>query len=239
MKPHALLFCLVALAVAGCADSDDSVGTPDPSLTAGDADPTGDATVPDAAPSDSAASDAVAADAGAADTGPEEVETSDEPVPFSLSSETFAAGAELPQEYACCNGNPPLSWEGAPEGTLSFVLIHDDPDASFFDHWAIFNIPATESGLAAGVSGKGIEGQLPEGSTQLSNGFGFPGYLGSCPPVGHTYRWRLWALDKTLAAEGITDFSVLEAEADGAALAETTLTHTYGPATPDDHATCD
>lgn len=162
----------------------------------------------------------------------------DTPAVFTLASFDFEDGGEMPEAFACCLGNPALSWSGAPEGTQSFALIFDDPDAGGFAHWAVYNIPADVSGLDAGISGKAIEAALPEGASELDNGFGFPGYLGSCPPENHTYRWRLWALSGTLDTAPVT-FSALEAQAGALALSLAELTHTFGPKTPEQGATCD
>jgi len=51
-----------------------------------------------------------------------------------------------------------------PSGTKSFVLIYDDPDApaGTWDHWVLYNLPATAEFLSEDVK------TLPEG-TQVSN----------------------------------------------------------------------
>ena len=158
--------------------------------------------------------------------------------PFLLASEDVADGGEMPEAFACCTGNPQLSWSGAPSGTLSFALIFDDPDAGDFDHWALYNIPAELSALEAAISGKGIMGELPEGAGELVNGFSFSGYLGPCPPEAHTYRWRLWALSGVLD-EPPADFSDLEAQANALSLGQATMTTTFGPKTAAQGATCE
>ncbi len=106
----------------------------------------------------------------------------------------------LPPENSCLNPNPEIRWEGAPEGTESFVLIFDDVSFNNNTHWAILNIPGDATGLDADISGDGASGSIPGGSTELGNGFGEDGYLGSCPGGVNHYRWRLWALDTELDA---------------------------------------
>jgi phosphatidylethanolamine-binding protein (PEBP) family uncharacterized protein len=66
-------------------------------------------------------------------------------MPLSLKSTAFRQGGDIPEKYACDRNNvsPPFAWSGAPEGTRSFLLICDDPDApsAIFHHWADYDIP--------------------------------------------------------------------------------------------------
>ena len=78
------------------------------------------------------------------------------------------------------------------------MLVFDDPDAGNYPHWGVYDIPASETGLAQGVSGVAGTSSLPAGAGELENGFGFNGYLGSCPGSAHIYRWRLYAVDDTI-----------------------------------------
>jgi hypothetical protein len=77
---------------------------------------------------------------------------------------------------------------GVPEGTRSFALIVDDPDAprGTFTHWLAYDIPLSANELKA-TAGK-----------TLRNGFGRTGYGGPCPPPGHgehRYYFSVYALD--------------------------------------------
>lgn len=114
-------------------------------------------------------------------------------VTFDLSSPSFVAGGDIRREFTCDGEDiaPHLMWGGAPEGTKSFALIMDDPDAprGTFTHWILFDIPADRTDLpsgarsqAIGISGRNSRGEL--------------GYMGPCPPSGtHRYFFRLFALD--------------------------------------------
>ena len=119
---------------------------------------------------------------------------------MTVKSAAFEPGAEIPAAYTCEGENvsPPLTWEGAPSGTVTLALICDDPDAPMgtFSHWVICDMPPETAALPEAVpAGE----QLAEGGRQGRNGFGDNGYGGPCPPSGeHRYRWTVYALDTTL-----------------------------------------
>jgi len=48
-----------------------------------------------------------------------------------IESTAFKEGSMIPVKYTCDGDDisPPLNWSGVPEGTQSFALINDDPDA--------------------------------------------------------------------------------------------------------------
>ena len=137
-------------------------------------------------------------------------------------------GWQLDVTYECRNGNPQVAWSDAPAGTVAYALIFDDPDAGNFEHWAIVNLPASDTGIAASISGEGRGDDLPGDAYELENGFGFTGYLGSCPPEAHVYRWRLWALGEPLEA-GLDRFAQVERAAEERALGLAETCHIYGP----------
>lgn len=119
-----------------------------------------------------------------------------------LSSTTFEDGEKIPSKYTCDGQDvsPPLKIEDVPNDATSLVLIVDDPDAPIgvFDHWLIWNIPADTKELPEGLSQKEELKELG-GASQGKNDFGQIGYRGPCPPSGsHTYRFKLYALDKEL-----------------------------------------
>ena len=50
---------------------------------------------------------------------------------LTVTSTSFADGAEIPAKYAGAQGiSPQLSWSGAPEGTAAYVLIMHDVDVA-------------------------------------------------------------------------------------------------------------
>ena len=132
-----------------------------------------------------------------------------------LTSAAFQEGGTIPTEHTCdgLDISPALSWSGAPEGTQSFALILDDPDApgGAFTHWVIFNIHADTLELEEAIP---VTPQLANGAQQGDNDFGTIGYRGPCPPSGasHHYNFAVYALDITLElTAGATKAQLLNA----------------------------
>jgi Raf kinase inhibitor-like YbhB/YbcL family protein len=114
-----------------------------------------------------------------------------------ISSSAFNSNGIIPVDYTCdgADRSPPLQWAEPPEGTRSFVLIVDDPDApsGVFRHWGAYDLPKDLRQLATGA-GNQESAEFRQGQ----NDFGRIGYGGPCPPRGHgphRYRFRLLALD--------------------------------------------
>ncbi len=131
-----------------------------------------------------------------------------EKMSFSIRSSIFESGGKIPSIYTCDSRDvsPPLDWRGVPEGTKSFVLICDDPDAPVgtWVHWVFYNIPETVTSLEEGIPAveEFKSGNL-KGAMQGKNDFGRIGYGGPCPPRGkpHRYFFKLYALDILLNAK--------------------------------------
>lgn len=152
---------------------------------------------------------------------------------FHLSSPEFAFRAEIPV-VCTCEGedrSPQLTWSGAPAGTRSFALIVDDPDAPdpaapqrTWVHWVLYNLPASTSSLAAGIS----PAALPPGTRAGINDWKRTGYGGPCPPIGrHRYFHKLYALDAALPDLGTPTKAALERAMAGHVLAQAELIGTY------------
>jgi hypothetical protein len=142
-----------------------------------------------------------------------------------LTSEAFQADHPIPPKHAGDGGNvsPPLAWDEPPEGTRSFALLVDDPDAPSeepFVHWIVYRIPAGAREIPEGSAGGGVEGR---NSAQRI------GWFGPCPPEGHGthhYRFRLSALDIDPDADPGADREILEDLLKGHVLAEGELVGT-------------
>jgi Raf kinase inhibitor-like YbhB/YbcL family protein len=123
---------------------------------------------------------------------------------FTISVSGFSNGGSIPQKFTCqgADVSPQLAWTDAPAATKSFALLVDDPDAPVgnWNHWTMWNLPATLHGLAEGVS---KSARLPDGTEQGINDFRKTGYNGPCPPAGkpHRYYFKLFAIDAILKLE--------------------------------------
>lgn len=152
-------------------------------------------------------------------------------MPLILNSPAFRDGQAIPARFTCegKNVSPPLSWTGAPEGTESFVLIIDDPDAPdpkaprmTWVHWVLYDLPATTDGLAEEI------GTLPAGARPGLNDWKHASYGGPCPPIGrHRYFHKLYALDTMLGDLNKPTKNILLTAMRGHVLAEAVLIGTY------------
>jgi len=153
-----------------------------------------------------------------------------------LTSPAFPHGQPIPRTHTGegPDVSPPLKWESAPTGTRSFALICDDPDAlpvagKIWDHWLIWNIPATVTELPEGVA-RMEKVEALGGARQGMNSWPRLGYHGPMPPPGsgvHHYRFRLYALDVLLDLPPRSNRKMLEQAMKGHVLAEAELVGTY------------
>jgi len=128
-----------------------------------------------------------------------------ETITMKLTSIAFKHSETIPKKYTCDgdNTNPELQISHVPKGTVSLVLIMDDPDIptavkeargiQVFDHWVIFNIPPETRTITTS----------PSFGTLGKNSAGQNKYTGPCPPpqyqpTTHRYFFKLHALDTTL-----------------------------------------
>jgi Raf kinase inhibitor-like YbhB/YbcL family protein len=148
---------------------------------------------------------------------------------FKLESSAFSNEGTVPSKYTCDGPDvsPPLKWSGAPEGTKTFAMICDDPDAPMgtWVHWVMWNIPANVSEFKEGMS---KDPKLSDGTMQGISDFKRPGYGGPCPPSGtHRYYFKLYALDAELSLPESTTKADLEKAIKGHILAEAKYMGTY------------
>ena len=154
-----------------------------------------------------------------------EVGAQDAPETISVTSSAFDHHGMVPEANSAYGDNVSidLSWTDLPEGTQQLALICDDPIVveigmmeQPFVHWVMYNIPASASGLPAGLPSDatlGINGL--EGAVNGLNGLRRPGYFGPRPPANgqlHAYHFRVYALDDALNLEpGLGKAELLDA----------------------------
>jgi Raf kinase inhibitor-like YbhB/YbcL family protein len=147
-----------------------------------------------------------------------------------LTSGAFESGKSIPAKFTGdgADVSPPLQWSAGPQGTKSFALICDDPDApaGTWVHWVLWNLPAGTKQLDEHVA---KDATLLNGASQGTNDFKRTGYDGPAPPRGkpHRYYFRIYALDRTLPLKaGATKKDLLDA-LKGHVLGEGELMGTY------------
>ncbi len=228
--------------------------------------------VEEAAPDDStgAAPAAADADSGLMLDTPEYKIAQQFPMDIELTSTVFSRIRRIPIEFTCVDNywypetgearygedkSPPLAWTAGPEGTVSYALIVDDPDAVKYDpgvisprvHWVIWNIPAGVTELAEHVATTTEVASIGPSTRQGTNDYLNTGWSGPCPPPNvisiysrddhpgggkttqypHAYRFTVYALDSELdLGSDATKNDLLEAM-DGHVLSAGMLTGEY------------
>ena len=131
------------------------------------------------------------------------------PKDIELTSEVFNRIRRIPIAYTCVENyyypetgeerygedmSPPLAWTNVPDGTVSFAIIVDDPDAVTFEkgiisprvHWVIWNIPADVASLPEHVATTTEVAAIGPNVRQGANDYRGVGYGGPCPPPNLT-----------------------------------------------------
>lgn len=141
-----------------------------------------------------------------------------------LFSSAFKENETIPSRYSYDgeNVNPPLTIREVPEGTISLLLIMDDPDAPGGDwvHWLVWGIDPATTEIT--------ENSLPSGAITGINTAGSVGYHGPRPPSGtHRYCFKLYALNLKLDLDSSADKSLVLEEINDKVLEQFVLTGKY------------
>jgi Raf kinase inhibitor-like YbhB/YbcL family protein len=150
---------------------------------------------------------------------------------FELTSAAFSQNQTIPAKYTCDGADisPPLAWKDPPQGTKSFALVCEDPDAPLgtWVHWILWDAPATAQGLPESLPKTPT---LDDGARQGPNDFKRVGYGGPCPPPGHgphRYIFKLHAIDSVLGVAPGSNKAALEKALTGHTLGRADLIGHY------------
>ena len=191
------------------------------------------------------------------------------PKDIELTSEVFNRIRRIPIVYTCVENyyypetgeerygedkSPPLAWTNVPDGTASFAIIVDDPDAITLEkgiisprvHWVIWNIPADVTALPEHVATTTEVAAIGPSVRQGANDYRGVGYGGPCPPPNvqaihsnvqelrgitrqkpHKYVFTIYALDAELDLAAGANKNELLAAMDGHILAAGELSGEY------------
>ena len=142
---------------------------------------------------------------------------------LAVTSRAFAPQHSIPVDYTCdgADRSPPIEWSAPPDGTRSFAVVVDDPDApaGTFTHFVAYNLPADARGLGEGVDPASV------GGATANNDFNRPGYAGPGPPKRelHRYNFRVFALNAPIDVKGDAKAGAVEEAMSGHVLAQGVL----------------
>lgn len=151
------------------------------------------------------------------------------PETLQVTSEAFKDNDKIPAYYTCDNADvekqpsPPLQWSKGPEGTKSYAIIVEDPDApnGTYYHWLVYNIPAAVQSLAerAVITSPAIEAINSSGNTY---------FVGPCPPIGeHRYVFHVYALSDAIQIASNATIAEIKLEIEKRSLAHGQLIGRY------------
>lgn len=155
------------------------------------------------------------------------------PVNLSVTSPAFEEGGAIPRKYTGRGENvsPPLRLGEPDPQAKSICVIMDDVDhpAGVFNHWVIWNIPATIREIPEALPrttrvpslGDAVQGRSAYGGKHY--------YRGPKPPFGtHAYVFKVYVLDTYLALGEYARKEDVQRAADGHILRYGTITGTFG-----------
>ncbi len=146
---------------------------------------------------------------------------------IAVTSASFPSNGAIPVDYTCdgADKSPQLTFSAPPEGTQSFAIIADDPDApgGTFTHWLAYDIRADVLGLPEQADPSVF------GGASGTNDFHRSGYAGPCPPKMelHHYYFRVFALNARLGIVPGASRGALDSAMSGRVLAEGALVGTF------------
>lgn len=155
------------------------------------------------------------------------------PENLKVESNAFENGGNIPVKHTGKGEDvsPLLMLEGISNGAVSIVIIMDDLDFPFgtYNHWVMWNIPASFSVIPEAVPKETIVSSLGNAVQGKSNYGGKHYYRGPLPPFGsHTYVFKVFVLDTMLELDSDAGKSQVMKAMDGHILQYGTLTGEFG-----------
>jgi Raf kinase inhibitor-like YbhB/YbcL family protein len=146
---------------------------------------------------------------------------------LTVTSKSFPSNAPIPIDFTCdgADKSPQLTWSAPPDGTKTFAVLVEDPDApgATFTHWIAYNVPGDARALSEAVD----LGQI--GAATGTNDFKRTGWAGPCPPKMeiHHYYFRVYALNAPLQIPGEVSRGDVDSAMAGHVLAAGALIGTF------------
>lgn len=154
-------------------------------------------------------------------------------VNLDVTSSAFEDGGMIPKKYTGKGEDisPPIKLEAIDKKAKTIAIVMDDLDnpLGMYNHWVIWNIPASFSDIPEGISkekivkslGNAVQGKSDYGSKHY--------YRGPKPPFGtHKYVFKVYVLDIILDLNENSGKAELQRTIEGHILQYGTLTGYFG-----------
>jgi Raf kinase inhibitor-like YbhB/YbcL family protein len=156
-------------------------------------------------------------------------------VNLDVTSEAFEDGGMIPVKYTGRGEDisPQLKLNEVNPKAETIAVIMDDIDHPFglYNHWVIWNIPASFSEIPEGVPREEVVSTLGNAVQGKSHYGGKHYYRGPLPPFGtHDYIFKVYVLDKALNLDSDAGKAELQKAMEGHILQYGELTGRFGSA---------
>ena len=150
-----------------------------------------------------------------------------------VTSTAFENGGNIPKRHTGRGEDvsPDLSFGPISKNAQSVVIVMDDLDHPIgtFNHWVIWNIPASFTSVPEGVPKDEMVASLGNAVQGRSEYGGKHWYRGPLPPFGaHRYVFRVYVLDGFLSLKANANKTALLTAMEGHILQYGTLTGSFG-----------
>jgi Raf kinase inhibitor-like YbhB/YbcL family protein len=154
-------------------------------------------------------------------------------VNLNITSEAFEDGGMIPAKYTGRGENisPSLKLDAIDPKAKTTALIMDDIDhpLGIYNHWVIWNIPASFGEIPEGIPREEVVSSLGNAVQGKSQYGGKHYYRGPLPPFGtHDYIFKVYVLNKTLDLESDAGKAELQRAMEGHILQYGELTGKFG-----------